>query len=341
MLKRLCLGKKADFDLIMVLFQYALLLTATFIIWHYVDGQLSKTVFEQNFLAKDISLLTDAVYSAPSNVFTDYSYNKYNFLASFEKRINEQNGYYRTRIHQKDDLAFYPFAKNQLEPALQESLKLNDVITISKINNRLYTSRKSRENILKLECPGISTSDNSMPILIDPGQNKMIYEEGDDDLDYVNKNNIVVSLTELLVPPLGPLKNAVSTLDNGLRAGDIDNLINTKNPQIIINLRIGSYSNNINNIKAYYSTEASDEIKKKSEKLACLILNNVPSNLAISGTAIIPIIEDDYPKAILPKDRVAILIEIGNINSDKFQPEKIGNIKDAIFQGIKSYLQNE
>ncbi|MFH2028192.1 MAG: N-acetylmuramoyl-L-alanine amidase [Nanoarchaeota archaeon] len=334
-------------DVILSILQILILVGSLSIVGYFVNKELSKITFEKNYLAKDIALLTDTVYAAPSNVLVHYSYDKYSLEPIFEKKISGVDEYFRVRIIKPDEdekeSESYPFAKNSLEAPLA-SLKLKTGMTISKINNRVAAINNADDNILRLKCPSVQTKDNlwqSKTIMITPGHDK----GGGIESNGIKEGDVMGDISQQIEDTLS---NAIIGAygDGRLFVGDDkDRMINSAD--MIIGLHAGKYDSGINNIKAYYSIETSGEMKNKNIKLACLILNKITdtdySNIEISGTSIIPIFEQDYENAILPRDRPAILLEIGNLESEEgrriFTSGEWGKLGKAIIDGIEEYYK--
>mgnify|MGYP001487759126 CR=1 FL=1 len=119
-----------------------------------------------------------------------------------------------------------------------------------------------------------------------------------------------------------------------------------ENSDMIISLHAGKE----NVIKAFVSSDS--QKKEESKKLACLILNSIISNEdlfegkeKIEGRNIISVtpefVSEGEPQYILKTDRVAIVLELGDVSLNRdqnFLSDEI-EITQSIYEGIRSYYE--
>lgn len=110
----------------------------------------------------------------------------------------------------------------------------------------------------------------------------------------------------------------------------------TEPKDITLIIKIGEYADQRNILKAYYPTGPEED---KNKKLAALIINKIlEKGIAINGANIIP--SDAISVLNDNNERLAVLVEIGNINSDKSKAmldNKVYEISDGIKEAFEEY----
>lgn len=336
----------------------------------YVDQITSTTVFEKNFLSKDIALLIDSLYSSPGEVLLKYpqktlwfSYEfDHNRVKVFEEKLfaSSQESYF---IEDKN-LKFSPvtlspqkeienkksFIDKYFSSANIFSIRTPDLepgtytdIFFDKDANKLGITKEKIEHKIEFRCQEIPTKEDTKQkaILIDQGYTNN--EEPDmlaASIGYSIYNNIKESFRQVYHSRIGEiwdLKSNIKKIDDTTLNKRLDS------SDMIISIKIGDNQNKLNTVKAYYSSESNEEIKKKSEKLACLILNKLldESELKIDGANTLPV----KNQLDIKKDKVAVLLEIGNMqikeNNPIKQTETISRIGKSISEGIIKYYREE
>lgn len=335
----------------------------------YIDQITSTTVFEKNFLSKDLSLLIESLYISPGNVALKYpqktlwfSYEfDHNKVKVFEKRLFES--YSEAYFIEDRNLKFDPVTlspQKEIEnkesfinkyfssanifsirtPTLESGTYVD--IFLDKDQNVLMIAKEKIEHKTLFKCPKIPTeNDSKNAILID--QRYVNNKEPDAlaaSIGYSVYNNIKGSFMQVYHSRIGDiwdLKSNTEKIDETTLNKRVDS------SDMIIGIKIGDNLNKFNTVKAYYSSESDEEVQKKSEKLACLILNEIldKNELKIDGSNIIPI----KNQLGIKKDKVAVLLEIGNIQIEEDslikQPETISWIGKSISEGIKKYYSEE
>lgn len=121
----------------------------------YIQNAASNSLFEQNFMARDAAMLTDAVYSAPGEISLDYDTaikENTNFLLKYSlPKLNFGISFGNSKVEISSDDTFrtspvyYLFgedSRTNFEPTGQ--LKGN--ITIAKANNELKITEVTKKN---------------------------------------------------------------------------------------------------------------------------------------------------------------------------------------------------
>ena len=87
-------------------------------ILYFIHDVANQTIFEKNYLARDLSALLNKIYAAPGDVAYDYNENIAGFTFDFVGN--------KVDVHSKEgkDSAnvFYPFAKNDMIPFTDKTL---------------------------------------------------------------------------------------------------------------------------------------------------------------------------------------------------------------------------
>jgi len=99
---------------------FDILMVATVIvaILLFINDVVQQTIFEKNYMARDMSILINTLYAAPGEVVYNYNENVQGFI--FDIADNNVNVY---RKQDKDTLnVFYPFAKNNNIPIQDKTL---------------------------------------------------------------------------------------------------------------------------------------------------------------------------------------------------------------------------
>lgn len=337
------------------------------ILMNYVNNVGESLTFERKFLSKDIALLIESLYASPGSVSLKYPQNTFWFSYKFEDNavsviergllekkakewfISDKNlGFEEKTISpEKEFEDKISFVEKYFSPASWFSVskpKLPEGTSVSLyfLKDRRRLDISDEELLLrpdKLACSGVETQEDSR-------EKTLLIDQGDWDKDDRRKD-ITAAIAYSLY---NKVENEFKAIEH-TRIGDIWDLADKRtaqttikqmadNSDIIIGLYIGSYEDERNVIKVYYFSESKEEVKEKSKKLACLILNRVLSNNRLGNIDGVSIIESD--NSLIEKDKIAVLFEIGNINIDeeKNMILKVGGISEiakSIGEGIEMH----
>lgn len=319
-----------------------------------------KTFFEKNFLVKDIATLINTLYSSPGDIMVNYDKDTHWFSYEFkedEVAIFDKTPTFKTTypIINNSFLDFYPItlnAKFHTEERSKKNLKEKVRLTFAKINDDIIIDQDLKRDINEIKCKNIEPLGQDKIILIDAGHGG--YDEGIV-ANNVKEKDITGSIGFSLYQSLGirhffTRDNIKGSVKEQIRKVEYRNKekiiveVDKNNIEIIISIHIGNYKDNSNNVKAYYSIESGEDIQIKSKKLACEILNELvrKEELEITGISIIGIYPEDYEGAeILVKDKIAILLEIGNLRNERSvniltQPGNIQVIINSMIRGLEN-----
>lgn len=299
----------------------------------------------QAYLAKDMALVIDSLYSSPGgNILVDYTQNASNFTVS----INEEKVLLYKKDIGTDDISrkFIRIENNKIDATLKEP----DKIQFAKIGNEILIDNLVQANLNKLTCDEFTGEKlTNKKILVDPGYEKGKIEPSREMCDIAN--SFIFKLTNTGVNYF----NIISTRnlneydeDEGIlsiNCNDLSKSDKLYDADVIISLRAGKDKDiTKNNIKAFIVSGSDKE--KESRKLACLIINSILENNAlddikITGASIVPVdleaTDKDFPEGI--KNRIFVMLEIGNTESEqgKLLLEKVPELGDSIYKGFIEY----
>src|SRR3989344_1830032 len=334
-------GKRGEVehDLLLFMMQALMLVFIVTAIYIYVSTKVNEPLFEKNWLSKDMALFIDTIYAAPGQVFAVYDYpgDRFDLKASFPEKLQlttEEKNVPRVEIQKGQDdklLKWYPYLQNSIQPSVSQQILLKKGARITKINEQLSITESREGNLLELPCPEVSTFDpswSSGTVLLNPRVGK---GEGNTHNSLI-EGDILANIITQLKDPAAHLPKAQDTLfPDGREKSDkeIEEMTAVIQPKVIVNLQIGSYFGEINNLNIFYPSNAQPEVRK----LACMIANMLSeSQVSYTGTAISP---SDLDGTI-----PTITIDLGNIQSDSFQDvidsgTWVG-FADGIYRGIRS-----
>ncbi len=338
-----------------------------FLLMYYVNNVGESLTFEREFLSKDIALLIESLYASPGDVSLKYPQNTFWFSYKFEDNavsvvergllekkaiewfISDKNlGFEEKTISpEKKFEDKKSFLEKHFSPVSWFSVSRPELPEGTSVSLYFLKDRRrldiSDEELLlrpnKLACSGVETQEDSE-------EKTLLIDQGDWDKDDRRKD-ITAAIAYSLY---NKVENEFKAIEH-TRIGDIWDLADKRiaqttikqradNSDIIIGLYISDYKDERNVIKAYYSSKSDEEVKEKSRKLACLVLNRILSNDNLGDIDGVSIIESD--NSLIEKDKIAVLFEIGNINIDeeKNMVLKVGGISEiarSIGEGIEMY----
>jgi len=306
----------------------------------WVDNVVSDETFERNFMARDVALLIDTVYTAPGNVEVDYPQNTRHLNFTFEPNL--------VRITHPDETAsvppaVYPFAEDLAVPFAYSSVAperlTNDELgpsvklMASKINNRVAVSDKPvslTSRASKLVCLQASTRDpnwHSKEVYYDPG-----HGEGSG----INREAQFARLVGLElqneIPGIRSTKGSFITQADTPLERRLDAI---KHAALVVSVHQNDGGENTNVILAYIPP-----LSLESQKLGCLILNSILDELPdeFSRADLIPAddIPPDDPMQIIDTGIPSVLLEIGNANRDTL-PDAAA-VAAGIGRGVSAYF---
>jgi len=300
----------------------------------------------QAYLAKDMALVMDSLYSSPGgNLIVNYTQNASKFTVSIdeEKALLYKTGIGTDEISRK----FIGTGTDKIDEKLLEK---PDKIQFAKIGNEILIDNLIKANLNILTCDEFSGEKLiNKKILVDPGYEKNSIKPSGEMCGIAN--SFVSKLTATGVSSL----NIFSTRNLNEHSEDERMLsINCNDPskseklydtEVVISLRAGKDKDKTkNNVKAFIVSGSEKE--KESKKLACLIINsilenNALDNIKITGASVVPVDLEatgrDFPDGI--KNKISVMLEIGNTESEqgKLLLEKISELGGSISRGFMEY----
>jgi N-acetylmuramoyl-L-alanine amidase len=324
-----------------------------------LTGLQETTYFEKNFLTREMSTIITGLYASPGNTIVNYVRDTLWF--SYEFTQEEVTSFDETTTLTSKTkysiitgtLNINPVTLNpkfESEIKSEETLKEKVIPIFTKIGNNIVVDNKQITN-QNINCESPNLPDlKGKTILIDAGHGGV--DNGAEANNLKEKDitgAIGLSLYQSITNPKFFTREnirktvAEQTVNTNYRnKNEIAKEIAQNNIDIIISIHTGNYDDNSNNIKAHYSIESNKNIQEQSKSLACEILRELSNEkeLELTGSSIIGIYPEDYNGAeILVNNKIAILLEIGNINSikssDKLKDPSITNrISTSIKRGL-------
>jgi hypothetical protein len=339
------LNKKAqgDIESYFVIIKLILAIAAISAMSVYVYSIVSDTFFDKLYFSRDIAFTTNTLYSAPGNVYQEYEREG---LDKFEIDFYEQKVQMKEEDIKKKGLSFDYFYGTNLDYIFKKDIiKDSNKIVFQKIPNIFEISPELDKKLNLLKCPDINTIDSEWKqklFLIDPGYS------------YNEEEKLIMGSIGFSL--YNKFENKDTTIEN---IEDIKEQVKKNYKKIkelmeesdtTISIRMGNYLGDNNNIKVYISSIGDEELVKKRRRFGCLILNELFSDKKLDnifrGGNVVSInpehIKMDYGE-MLNNDKISIVIEIGNIQSEKIKDlQNVGiitKIADQIYNGVREYYE--
>ena len=299
----------------------------------------------QAYLAKDMALVMDSLYSSPGgNLIVNYTQNASKFTVSIdeEKALLYKAGIGTDEISRK----FIGTGTDKIDEKLLEK---PDKIQFAKIGNEILIDNLIKANLNILTCDEFSGEKLiNKKILVDPGYEKNSIKPSGEMCGIAN--SFVSKLTATGVSSLNifSTRNLDEYDENvgiiSINCNDLSKSEKLYDADVVISLRSGKDKDTTNNIKAFIVSGSEKE--KESKKLACLIINSILENkdlgdIKITGASVVPInlevTDNDFPDGI--KNKIFVMLEIGNTESEqgKLLLEKVSELGDSISRGFMEY----
>lgn len=310
-----------------------------------VYRKTSTTVFSNEFLAKDLALTIESLIAAEGNVVLDYSQDLTN------KTVEISDG--KVSVYEKGKEVSRVTAK-YVESG---RVDVNDVVLkprdgilkvrFLKQGDQISVTDDMQKKIsFAITCPLLSAKDKSLDdteALID-----LAHRKDDDDLGFVSVDAAEAEIVDKIGVYLKSLKSEIPNLrftrDTGVAiAGERDEKIRDTT-DVIISLNAGSYSASFNEVRAYINPESSSV--RESGRLACLILKKMQEDneigSSITSVRVLPAEESSPGFGMLDNDKIAVSLEIGNIQSSKGREmlSKASEIGRSIHRGMAEYYKS-
>jgi len=305
----------------------------------YVYSVASDTFFHKLYFSRDISFTTNTLYSAPGNIYHEYKRDK---LDKFEIDFDMPKVKIREKDDKKKGLSFDYFYATDLNYLFKkDEINNKNKIVFQKSADTFEISKELDKRLELIKCHNIYTSDAQWK------QKSFLI-----DLGYKDQEEVLI-LAPIIFSLYNKFENKDTTISNietgeGYTKKDLETIQSLlKNSEVIISIHSGDYPSN-NNIKIYVSSIGDEELVKKREKLGCLIINELFSdkelNNIFTGGNVISInpkyIKKDY-RETLSNDKISIVMEIGNIQSDRIKSlqnaQTAIKISSQIYKGVEKY----
>lgn len=306
----------------------------------YVGGIAKRLNLEKEYYSRDIALMLDIMYASPSN----FNY-LYTVKAADKELFNFDISNFRVSISTKNypQKMSYDFYENyRMNRLMINETGFAGFYRLYKQGDTIGGSRKDTGNMLMLSCSQVETSKGgwrSIPLVLDPAH-------GGDDRGFVNSKDSGFSEADTAlgiakaIGLAGRIPNNVLTRENSAATGQQRKETLDSAGGIAISIHTGSDADpNANFVKAYFNANADPETRAKSAKLGCLIINSLLSNSKIEGITGANIIPSS--EFILPENKPAVMLELGNIQIPKEKNflRQQSDIAQSISDAVVGYFE--
>ncbi|MBW2986245.1 N-acetylmuramoyl-L-alanine amidase [Candidatus Woesearchaeota archaeon] len=320
----------------------------------------SNTQFEKNALAIDMGIAIDSLYATQCNaqyVYTGLA--PFNFSYATDPEIIEV---FEGKDPAKDDSkgVFYftedgpggiVFHHKDLIP---KNKTIISTVFILKQGDEIFfdspqLNKKFRTNFNILSCPNerikLTKSDT---IFVDPGHgwdnNKSLGDKGQIGPANHIESEITLDIAKVLRGTLNRVSKVESTrgFTKDTNMPIAKKIQNAQSADAIISVHVGSKDNTA---LAYFNVNSKK--KKQSIRLGCKILNELSKEYPeIKNIAFVPVnvenqarFDSSSPYQILSEDKVAVLLELGNIKkpTPNFIIDDQRDLAMVILEGVEKY----
>ena len=345
-------GKKGAINeqLLFLIIDITIILVVWLALFNYVRSVERDTLFDKIYLTKDIALLINTAYSSPGNLFYTYSSDELD-LSLFDFYFKD--GFVTIKENPDGNELYFPYAADSSFETELPNIVSPEKIEFAKTDNKLQAKESLTYDLNQLSCPniGIEGKLSSQSIVVDPGHGAVSGEPKDPGLEFKDYNLRDKKEAYITADIANHIEGALDNVELTRYSDSYETtearltVIEEHNAGIVISIHIGNYSNNHNSVKAFIKhNPGNPETYLKSRKLACMILNEFSSKLELDGIVIVPIdtstlAEEDPMQIINFEDKIAVLFEIGNINTVQGRKmfNDISKTSNSIKQGLTNY----
>jgi len=353
--------KRGDYDIVtlglVILVGLLFVLAVVFPgVLRLVLGIRETTYFEKTFLVGDMAITTNTLYSGPGNIMATYDKDTLWFSYKFDKEgvssfdIDPERKIKYPIVH----TGLIKFNEKLLEPEFfsepksEDNLKKKVKPIFAKISDEIIIDEQISRSINEIKCENLEPM-GKKTILVDAGHG------GEDEgivIGSLKEKDMTGSIGLVLYQSIKGDKfftrDNIASVRDQVRKSEYNTKektteeVNKNGIEMIISIHAGSRDDLSNNVKAYYSIESDEDFQQKSKKLGCEILNELVRKeaLEITGISVVGINPEDYEGGhILVKDKIAILLEIGNLDNEKSANtlmKSVDIIGNSIIEGIEN-----
>jgi len=315
----------------MLIFELILAAIVAYAVFEAVNNMPNIT--EAKFFSRDIALLLDSISSQPGNILFIYnpptkSLSKFDFSFSGNK-VNVGKDISDPKINSEA----YPYFSNSRtnyviedgnsiavsKPSLMHFVKSGDIIKIASSSQQLDKKFNPHRRI----CGAIP---NTKSVTIDIGHGWSQTKANQGSLYAGDKGYENVKIVQYESEQVRLLAQQLSYANPALtftRSVDVDDYVSDRMSKltgdVVISLHANSEQSGKNNIKAFINADSAK--LAESSALACSLINAMTDKIEfVSGSAIIPsdisFLPADDPRQVLLKDKIAVYLELGNVNEE-------------------------
>ncbi len=335
-------SKKAagDIESYFVIIKWIIAFSAIIAMGVYVRSVVADTFYDKLYFSGEAAFDANTVYSAPGEVYYEY---KREGLDEYNLKFDEN----RADIEEIDDESssvstYHPYATNLDMSLEKEGIENSNKIVFQKALDTVEIKKDVKNKLKFIGCPDIDTQNpgwKQMSFLID-----FSLDEREDISEALG--SIGRSLYYRFDNRETTIKDIDSTEDRERKSStDVKGLIHDSD--VVISLQAEDYLTG-NNIKIYFSKEGDDQLIEGRKKFACFIFNELLSDDHLDkiflGGNIVPV-NPEYAKEeyeeILDNDKMGIVIEVGNLDSERIErlKEGIEKVHKGIYSGVEKYYE--
>ncbi len=106
-----------SYDVFFNVFEFVLAFIVALALFNFVNDVIEQSIFEKNYLARDLALITNTLYASPGEVVYIYNEDTDNFVIDFSGNTDE--GYNKVSVYFEEEEnrnIFYLFAEDKNIP---------------------------------------------------------------------------------------------------------------------------------------------------------------------------------------------------------------------------------
>lgn len=312
----------------------------------YLTAVKNGTLYDRNYLSRDISFLIDTLYSLPGNVLFVYNYPNLD-LSKMSIKISDNSVLVSEKENNGRQSSFL-FASNKNLNPIKASIDYQPII-FSKSGNNLELTQL---NLNMVPC-GVKR------YISPPEKSSVYFDIGGNPAEQTQIGALKESKINSIIAFSAAAKlNNIFSMKYSRQADQIESILadnprlseqqikeNVRSSGVLIGVNIGGIDNkkSLSYVKAYYLLSGNNE-SNDSKYLACSIVNSIvhalPSQFdAASVIPLNPLTASPKFRNFLREDKISVYVEIGNslnpnpaiLMNDELKLKKIGEgIGDAI-----------
>jgi len=353
-------GKKAMSSILlseaMQLLMTGLMLTSSL---GYVQDKLDKPGFYKAFYSRDFGIMMTALYGVPGNVYQIYSTipkgEEDNLDLQFHFDVSEGI----VRINMSDSpkhRLYWYFSDPKIRfNSYNENLGVSHNVQIGKEGDYIKLGEKISVNKKAISCAYIDTKQSDWlkkTFIFDAAHGENVTDLGavnQKDSSFYESNIALKIILSSELSRIGNLKRTRES-ESYVKIEERQKIISdVESNAMIVSFHVGDYEDGSNHIRAYYNADSTGDIRLKSKRLGCELLNSImysfyeksnefKMDFNVKGVVVIPS-DSEYIKKMVPAGKIGILLDLGNVQltkKDHFLTDTT-RIAKAVYSGLENY----